>query len=484
MPAEAKRTRYTPASLDAFRGNPLIEALPNFLETSPAAVFRKLARSPQPISDWASRRQRARWLAELDCFIPGMRHMRLHSIIDLMIRLGYAHKSPCIGPKYFDEAREKSSFAGFRYEGPLSVVVIGSPGTGKTSGVMRVLSLYEQVIDHRPPYVREPLRQVVYMKVEAPDTVKALCTAIIAELGRLTGIDYAAQCAKPRTALKTLQARVAELMRLHRVGILVLDDMQNLVENCKKGDGVRRFIAWLLKALDVPVLLIGTTSLSRFVSSSPGSASWSLFEWGRCEQNSREWEDLMGKLREYQILRDESPRIPENVEDAFYRNSQGSIDVLLKLFVLSQMKAILKFCTRESAAERLTPNLIDEVARTDLADIAPLIRALRNGDEKHIDRPEDHATLSDAFMNAVSETYEKIIEATESLDEAIHTIDAQNALKRHFASLKRIAPPDLKTLIEEMEMRGATPHDIVLALAGESKEGVIEHNGALLPPTR
>ena len=426
--------------------------------------------------------------AAINCFIPGMRHMMLYDIVDLMIRQGYMHRSPTIGPKYFDEARRK--FQAEReelalkssYHEPLTTSVIGCSGIGKSCGVLRVLSLYDQVIDHKPPFVPEPIRQVVYLKVETPGTVKALCASIIAELGRVVGIDYAAEYVRPRATLESLQSRVVNLMALHRVGILVLDEMQNLVSKHKNRDEIFNFIVYLSNALDVPLLFIGTPKLMRFMGSNLRTArrfgSFGISTWNRYQHGSDDWNNFIAGLWKLQVLKDAEPAIPKNVDDALYRCSQGIVDVLVKLFILSQMKSILYYCTSAADKERLTPELIEKVFRTDLANIAPMIDALNNGDEKAIERFEDIAMPPMDFANKVGETYALINKATESMGESTRIQDESNEVGRRFETIAKLGSyTDFRSMLELMRDEGISPGDALLMLGpaevpqeGEKKE--------------
>lgn len=479
---EVAAAHYTPASLDAFRGNPLIEALPDFLEVRPTEIFRRLALKPAPIALQSSRRQRAQWLMNVTvhCFIPVVRHMELYDIVDLMIRQGYLHRAPGIGPQYFDDAQERfaaeaklKGYAQSNYHEPLSTSVIGCSGIGKTCGVLRVLSLYKQVIDHKPPFVPEPIRQVVYMKVETPGTVKALCASIITELGRLTGMPYADQYVKNRATLESLQSRVVYLMSLHRVGILVLDEMQNLVIKHKNRDEIFNFIVYLSNALDVPLLFIGTPKLMRFMCANLRTArrfgSFGIARWERYEKGSADWKNFIRELWHYQVLQDNPPQMPSNVEDALYRSSQGIVDILMKLFILSQMKAIQKYCERKSEKEELTPALIEEVFQKELGNVAPMIEALRNGDSKAIERYEDIAVPQDAYQNAARKTYAEIEQATEDMPEERQAEEAMHELDRRLETLREVASPELRALLNELIEQGVTSENILLALAREPK---------------
>lgn len=484
MKVTAAKAEYTPASLDAFRGNPLIEALPNFLDVPPAKIFEWLTQDPEPIANQTSRRQKSEWLTytALNCFIPGMRHMELFEIVDLMIRQGYLHRSPTIGPSYYEDAqkrfKERLEAQGLRpsaYHEPLTTSVVGCSGIGKSSGVLKVLSLYDQVIVHKPPYVLEPLTQVVYLKVEAPGTVKGLCGRIIGELGRLVGINYAEQYVKPRATLEALQQRVIYLMGLHRVGILVLDEMQNLVRRYKNRDEIFDFIVYLSNTLDVPILFIGTPKLKQFMCSNLRTArrfgTFGVSIWERFKLGTPEWESFVQALWRYQILRDERLEMSAEVQSAFYRCSQGITDILVKLFIFCQMKAILKCCLKQEKLERITPPLVEETFKTEFPHLVPLMDALSTGDEKAIESYEDIAVSDEEFTNKAKKILRQIFKATESMGDEQQEQDELHALNRRLEKLKQIASPEVSSLVAELMSRNVSGQDILLAIsAGKPKE--------------
>ena len=483
MTPEPKPAHYTPASLEAFRGNPLIEALPDFLWVRPADIFHRLEVQPGTIASQASRRQRAQWLlnAAFHCFIPGMRHMKLYDVIDLMIRQGYMHRAPKIGSAYYIEAQERLQKdrndleqRTSAYHEPLTTSVIGCSGIGKSCGVLRVLSLYDQVIDHAPPFVPEPLRQVVYMKVEAPGTIKALCASIITELGRLVGIAYGEQYVKPRATLESLQQRVVYLMSLHRVGILVIDEMQNLVSRHKNRDEIFNFIVYLSNSLDVPILFIGTPRLMRFMGQNLRTArrfgSFGIANWERYERNTTEWQGFIRQLWKFQVLKNESPEISANIEDTFYSCSQGITDILVKLFVLSQMQAILNCSIGLIDSEKLTPDLIEDVFRSQLSNVSPIVEALRKADYRAIERYEDIAVPLEKYKEATDELFGKIVDATANMAEERQAKDAVQELDRRYAELRDSVAPGVRKAIAELMRAGQTPEKILGALANEKAE--------------
>lgn len=143
--------------------------------------------------------------------------------------------------------------------------VIGVSGSGKTSSIMNVMSDYPQVLEHTCyqdiPFNEE---QLVWLKVDCPGdgTPKGLCTAIIREVDKVLGTDYSDQIIRKRMSMDFLLLQMSQLVRRVNMGILIIDDVQNLM-------GVRKtvsrtllcFMSSLYSYLSIPVVMVGTPKI-------------------------------------------------------------------------------------------------------------------------------------------------------------------------------------------------------------------------------
>ena len=87
---------YTPQILDRFKGNLLIEALPDFLGSSRREIIKAMEHSPSPIPTGATRTLLNAWLSNLaaELYIPSGRNVDLLENIDLLMRHGYSRRHP------------------------------------------------------------------------------------------------------------------------------------------------------------------------------------------------------------------------------------------------------------------------------------------------------------------------------------------------------------------------------------------------------
>jgi hypothetical protein len=75
--------------------------------------------------------------------------------------------------------------------------------------------------------------------------------------------------------------------------------------------------------------------------------------------------------------------LTENIRSTLYECSQGVIDILVKLFILSQWRAML------TKAEQLSEDLILQVYQDEFKAVHPMLAALRSGDPEKIERYGD-----------------------------------------------------------------------------------------------
>ena len=141
-------------------------------------------------------------------------------------------------------------------------IIMASTGLGKTSIVERALKVIapEQVLLHSRSQLCgwSQCMQIAYLKFDFPPngTRGGLLEAILAAVDRLAGTDYVARNQRLRNLDKSL-VFVMKVLVMHRVGIVVPDEMQ--IENFEVCPWRREFVLFLLCLLNlgIPILLCG-----------------------------------------------------------------------------------------------------------------------------------------------------------------------------------------------------------------------------------
>jgi Tn7 transposition regulator TnsC len=146
-----------------------------------------------------------------------------------------------------------------------------------------------------------------------------------------------------------------------------------------------RFFVSLTNSIGVPVVLVGTPKARTLFSSDfkmakrttgLGSVYWDRMPY---DQN---WEKLIALMWKYQWLKNKN-ELTDAISSTLYDLSQGVIDILIKLYVLSQWRAMI------TGVERLSASLINKVYEDELKPVHLMLKALKSGDPEQINKYGD-----------------------------------------------------------------------------------------------
>lgn len=429
---------YQPASVPSHRNNPLIEALPNYLEWRPRDVLAKIASRPKPVNELATRVQNTSWLNELptNLFVATKRHYALFETIDLLIRQGYVLRNP-ITPERAEymrdayarmQAGERVTEGTFETEAheQLTASLIGASGLGKTRTINRILSLYPQVLEHEREFAGGPFLQIVYIKVNCPHdgSVNALCREILSQIASLTGIDYASKFRiTDRTTLETLKSTLVHLLAVHYVGIIVIDEIQNLVSSRKNREDLFNFIVSLSNSINVPLLFVGTPRIHRLMTNNVcltrRFGTRGFICWQPLKKDSKEWKSMISALWDCNRLRRSADEMPEALQDKFYERSGGITVMLVTLYVLTQIRLLL-LSSRKGVQGRqeMTPEAVDSVFDEYFSNMKPVIDRICSGDASALLEYEDISMPNiDKINEIIADMSEKIGSEGEDFNE-------------------------------------------------------------------
>jgi hypothetical protein len=386
------KATYQTCGLPDYDGNPLIAALPPILSTEEAAeaLTHQVAYDNKARKLPAHIRQHA-LLPILQFFQPLSHHLELEGKVSRMLRFGYVGRNPT-HRGFFKENHTKAKQICAQTKTPSTCTnstILGTSGTGKTTGVNRILSLYPQVIEHinfqGQPF---PHTQLVWLKLECPfdGSIKAICRNFFESVDQTLGTDYTTLHGVRRLTADEMLPKMALVAGLHTLGTLVIDEIQHL-STAKSGGASKmlNFFVELTNRMDMPILLIGTTKAisiisQEFRSARRGSGQGEMV-WRPMAQDE-EWTLFLESLWVYQYTQHTSP-LTEELSATLFNESQGITDFAVKLYMLAQIRAIT------TGVEQVTPTIIKSVARDSLQTAQPFLQALRSGDYTHLPNFED-----------------------------------------------------------------------------------------------
>lgn len=376
------KAEYLPQAIEEYKGNPLIEALPPILSPEKAADlltvepgYHAAERELDALYRFHCIQRLSRYFQPLDT------HIDIEQRISRSIRQGYVDRNPVAAFPGNDFRGIRSTAAGF--------TVIGMSGIGKTTALERVLSLYPQCITHtRYGGASFYLKQLVWMKLDCPydGSIKGLCLNFFSEMDRILETEYSGLFPAHRNTVDTMLSKMSTVAATHGLGLLAIDEIQHLSQAKSGGsEKMLNFFVTLVNTIGVPVVLVGTTKAmpilqSEFRQARRGSGQGDLL-WERMS-NDLSWEIMLRSMWKYQWTRRECP-LTEELKNVLYDESQGIMDIAVKLYSMAQVKAIA------DGTETVTAATIREAAAEKLRLVKPMLDALRSGDMKKIMRYED-----------------------------------------------------------------------------------------------
>lgn len=169
------------------------------------------------------------------------------------------------------------------------------------------------------------------------------------------------------------------------------------------------FLVTLVNKIGIPVVLIGTTRAmevlqSEFRQARRSSGHQGDLLWDRMK-NDASWDIFVSTMWKNQWTRQIVP-ISDDFKAALYYQSQGIVDIAVKLYAMAQIRAI------GLQTDIITPNDFHAVASEKLGLVKPALEALRSGDKKRIAAIgdiapigiEDYYAAYSAMLSQVTET--------------------------------------------------------------------------------
>lgn len=381
---------YKDQGLSEYTNNPFISALPLLKDLQ--SVLRDMKVPPsfderELNLDWHHRIHAIQRLIH-QCFLPSVQHGILEQRFSVLIRQGYIGRNPATAAfkkhlnNGYDRIINKDITLTVRKEIDSTAVgfsVVGLSGCGKTKAIQKCLESYPKAIFHPDLHII----QIPWLKLECPrnGSLTELCYNFFRSVDSRVNTQYFDTYCKPRVSVDSLIAEMAQVANLHAIGVLIIDEIQHLSRMRSGGDqAMLNFFVTLTNSIGVPVVLVGTPKARNLFSTdfkmAKRTTGLGSVTWERLTEGD-EWNRLIRYIWKYQWLRKKED-LTQQLIDVLYELSQGIIDVLMKLYVLSQWRAMIL------GVEHLSIGLIRKVYEDDLQPVHKMLQALRSGDPEEI----------------------------------------------------------------------------------------------------
>ena len=353
--------RYRKLTIEGHVGNPYIEALPPRLDPVQAGPLMVDGPTYQDEFRRAPAGDRVAAVDLIkDWFVPLPQHYLLYEDVDRLMRSGYVDRNP-LGPAYaraFHEGFEHLLRTPPQNALPgRTLTIVGESGVSKSRGIDAVLSLYPPVIRHREyrgaPFI---LYQLPWLKLTCPTngSFKSTLLTFFEIVHELVNEPTSYR----RESIEHLIVRMAIVAHRHGLGLLVIDEVQQLLNAGKDTatDILHYFIA-LQNTVGVPLVLIGHESVESTLRTLQGEAQ--RFSG---EGNYRLVGLPEGRLWDYflrRLWRLQWTATPTTLTDewsrALYAYTQGNPAVTVKLYQALQRDAIRQCGDEVLLIDRLEP---------------------------------------------------------------------------------------------------------------------------------
>lgn len=333
-------------------------------------------------------------------------------MISRMIRDGYLARNP-LDISYRGNLKERlacfkeNRTLNNRYEPTASgFSILGMSGVGKSTGVKNVLSLYPQITLHNHFNGRNfTAIQLVWLKLECPKdgSLTALCIEFFKAVDDLLGTNYTKEYGKKGRNIHELTLFMAVIAAEHYLGVLVIDEVQDL-SVAKSGGAaqVLNFFVKLVNTIGLPVILIGTYKAIPILSSEfrlarrgsgQGDIVWDRMSYTELPNKKtkankadiyedQDWPTFLEQLWELQYVKKACP-LTNELSKALYEVSYGITDLAIRIYMAAQVRAI------ENGVEQITADLIRSSYRDDFRLVNRILEALKSGDISALHQFED-----------------------------------------------------------------------------------------------
>lgn len=249
----------------------------------------------------------------------------------------------------------------------LALSVIGPSGAGKTMTIQRILDQFPQVIGHpRESMGDRERRQIVWLHVDCSPTssLKGFLGNVVGAFDTALDENYLAKRVKRSDEIDKVRRVATELLIRHRVGVLVIDEVQMLQGSGVDPHHVLNVLTTLSNTSRTPIVYVGTYKALDVLGSEMYQArratNMGEFYMHRVEYGA-EWNLIVRSLLNYQYTR-KPIKFSEEFSRALHDASAGILDTAVRLFMLAQVRA-MRAAKDSPHWEKLSPELIDIVAK-------------------------------------------------------------------------------------------------------------------------
>jgi hypothetical protein len=456
--------------------NPFIDALP--LPMDNRAVVKQLQQFPEYTPDDRLREacQRMELTQNVFHFLqPLPVHVDAYRLFSMAIRQSYIPRNPNVDISQLCNNGIPESYEAYRCLAdsapPQSFSITGISGAGKTTGVSAILNLFPSIIEHTFYDGKKfEATQLVWLKTDCTfaSSLKGFCELIVRDIDKTLGSKYLTSFMNKLTNDNAL-SRVVNIFDELSLGVFVVDEIQHLCDAPKASVAkLLNFLVTLSNTSGAALVLIGTLKATNLLRANFRVARrTNTFSWNRMGNDST-FEFFLEVLWELQYTKNYAP-LTKELTNILYEYSQGIVDVLLKLFTITQMNAI------KDGVELITTAGIKKTYAYDLASLVSMIEVIKAGDEFKMAKFEDILDI-EPYMRSINIQMPPV-----SKDPAIQNSDMKQQVVLRQSEINAPATTAAQLFKEAVHKYGAAqPLSVILKCISQNSEMAPEKSWRML----
>ena len=330
-------------------GNPLLEALPEPLQRTD--FLKRIANMPPlPVaSATMTFTERKRYLSMLpSVFVPMDYMYMIYDSIFRMIQATYLTRTSLDTVRRINAAFDGTGVGSFYGTQAESGALLGTPGIGKSSTVRRCMAWMPQVIAHEK-YRGQNFycKQVTYLFTECPSdcSIKTLAFNIVKALDFAVGSNHLDYMMNMKSvASSAVSTFLKTLCLTYHVGVILIDEIQNVVETAQRTNRVKPLIKFLVE-------LTNDTSTSIYFIGTPlAETVFSAEEHLRRRTRGLRllplrpdgiYRHFLEQIWHYQFTAERAV-LTDKLANKLYDYSGGIPSYIIKIFQEAQTQAVMK----------------------------------------------------------------------------------------------------------------------------------------------
>lgn len=268
-------TFVTPAIYDTTEtSNPLIEALPDYLSFQ---EFCKRIETKPPLpafSPQATKEERIQQLSHIQALCTPLDYMYyVYNNLYRMMQSTYQTRTSKESILRLNALVLGQNAPEIYAVTPKSGSLLGTPGIGKTTTLKKCLALVPQVIQHSQYHQQTfQCKQILWLFCECPPdaSIKTLALNLMKAIDNAVGSNHFQNFTNRRATLSTLSTYIKTLCLAYHVGVIVVDEIQNVINHSRTTRQTRpliRFLTELTNDSGTAIYLSGTLEAEKVFQS-------------------------------------------------------------------------------------------------------------------------------------------------------------------------------------------------------------------------